>query len=53
MKCNVYLHCGEVNLQKAGCVEDFVAILLSNGYSVTLTEKNNKINIKISKENKQ
>lgn len=43
-------NCGEIHLQKAGCVEDFVAILLSNGYTVKLKEKNDKIMIQISKE---
>ena len=43
MRITKVFNCGEVHLKKAGCVEDFVAILLSNGYTVKLKEKHNKI----------
>ena len=50
MRITKIFNCGKIHLQKAGCVEDFVAILLSNGYTVKLKEKNNKIMIQISEE---
>ena len=41
---------GEVELTKSKCIEDFVAILLSNDYSVFLENiANNKIKITIKK----
>lgn len=50
MRINKVFNCGEIHLKKAGCVEDFVAILLSNGYTVKLKEKNDKIIIQILEE---
>ena len=50
MRITKVFNCGEIHLQKAGCVEDFVAILLSNGYTAKLKEKNNKIIIQILEE---
>lgn len=50
MEINKVFNCGEIHLKKAGCVEDFVAILLSNGYTVKLKEKNDKIIIQILEE---
>ena len=50
MRITKVFNCGEIHLKKAGCVGDFVAILLSNGYTVKLKEKNNKIMIQISEE---
>jgi hypothetical protein len=50
MRITKIFNCEEVHLQKAGCVGDFVAILLSNGYTVKLKEKDNKIIIRILEE---
>ena len=30
--------CGEISLKKAGCVEDFVSILISNGYAAQIMQ---------------
>lgn len=30
--------CGEISLKEAGCVVDLVSVLLSNGYTVQITQ---------------
>lgn len=30
--------CGEISLKEAGCVEDFVSVLINNGYAVQIMQ---------------
>ena len=45
---------GSIELNRSGCVEDVISVLLANGYTVSLKYiENNKINVKIEKEIKE